>query len=174
MRRRSLYAAALFLVAAATQAGGQTTDRTRIAVLDLKSETVGSAQLRLISDRLRNRLFETGRFAVMERDRMRAILEEAGFRQTDLCDEACVAEMGHLLGAQAMVFGSLGKIGGTYMLQLRLVSVESGAIVATSTHDCVCRLEEVAVQLVDAATIELAAHSYLGWLARICLLRVAT
>lgn len=114
-----------------------------IAVNDLKGE-LGSRQLQVISDRLRSELMKTGLFRVMERNEMASILKEQGFQMTGACDEnSCIVEAGQLLGVSHMVFGSIGKIGSIYTMNLRMINVQTGQITATAISDCQCSLEMV-------------------------------
>jgi len=56
-----------------------------------------------------------------------------------------------------MVFGSIGRIGRLYLVQARIVDVESGVTIGASTRECRCDLEEAAVRLVDEVSADLAA-----------------
>jgi hypothetical protein len=148
-----LVAMTLFVSVAITQAA----EPLRVAVVDITSENVRRDALAIISDRLRNKLYETEYFTVIERQKMEEIIGELGYSVNECFDQSCVVEIGRLLQAEAMIFGSLGKIGTLHMLQIRMVDVESGRTIGTSTRECRCDLEEVAVRLVDEASTDLAA-----------------
>ena len=148
-----LVAMTIFVSVAITQAA----EPLRVAVVDITSENVRRDALAIISDRLRNKLYETEYFTVIERQKMEEILGELGYSVNECFDQSCVVEIGRLLQAEAMIFGSLGKIGTLHMLQIRMVDVESGRTIGTSTRECRCDLEEVAVRLVDESSTDLAA-----------------
>ena len=70
--------------------GFSPTERIRIAVVDFVGIGVEESDVRILTDRLRAELVDTGRFTVIERERMNEILEEQGFQQTLVCaTDAC-------------------------------------------------------------------------------------
>jgi hypothetical protein len=90
----------------------------------------------LLTDRLLVELARTTRFEVTERAQRDEILKEQAFQQTGVCDEAsCLAKVGKLLGVQKMVGGSVGRMGKTYTVSLRMVNVETGSIEQTAVKD---------------------------------------
>ncbi|OGJ91390.1 MAG: hypothetical protein A2268_00095 [Candidatus Raymondbacteria bacterium RifOxyA12_full_50_37] len=96
--------------------------------LDAKGITKNEADV--LTSKLRSELIATAGFTVLERDKMDEILKEQGFQQTGACTQSeCLVEMGQLLGVTHVIAGSLGKIGETYSINVRLISVKTGAIV---------------------------------------------
>jgi len=128
------------------------------AVIGMKNAegvTVGEADI--IADRLRIELFSTGKVSMMERDQMQDILKEQGFQQSGACtDEACMVEIGQLLGVERLISGSIGKLGSMFLLNFRSIDVRTGKIVKVvskdisgSIEDVVQYLPNIASQLVD-------------------------
>jgi len=119
--------------------------RTTLALTDLKGQGgIDSSTASFMSDRLRNELFNTGAFTVVERDQMSEILKEQGFWQSGACsNDACVVEVGQLLGVKQMLAGSIGKVGSTYSISVRLIDVATGRIVQTANSDCKCEVDDV-------------------------------
>ncbi len=153
---RWAFAVMVAVLAFAAVGTAQDDERIRIGVIDLTSETVPPSHLRLLADRLRVELFATGRFRVLERDEMDAILEEQAFQQSGCVATECVVEMGQLLGVEQMVGGSVGKLGEMYTLSLRMIDVRTGAIVRTAVRDCQCSLEEILVRVIGETARALA------------------
>jgi TolB-like protein len=131
--------------------------KMNLAVMNLKNaEGITEGEAGLISDRLRVELFNTGKVNVMERNQMQEILKEQGFQQTGACtDEACLVEMGQMLGVSAIVSGSIGKLGSMYMVNLRVIDVQTAQIthvvsddIKGDIEDVVARLKPIARQLV--------------------------
>ncbi|RMH63237.1 MAG: DUF2380 domain-containing protein [Calditrichaeota bacterium] len=108
---------------------------TRIAVLDLRGEGVTNSEAKTLTERLRSRLVNTGAFIVLEREQMNEILTEQGFQQSGCVSDECLVEIGRMVGVQQMVGGSIGKIGQTYTLDLRIIDVETGRILRTVSED---------------------------------------
>jgi|GEM_PF-1089021 len=134
----------------------QAASTTTIGVLDLVSDNVPAAELRLLSDRLRHELFNTGSFRIVERERMKDILREQGFQQSGCVATECIVEMGQLMGVQHMVAGSVGRVGETYTITIRLINVETGVVERTAVRDCRCSLEEMLTHVIAQAAEELA------------------
>lgn len=74
---------------------------------------------------------------------MQDILKEQGFQQSGCVSDACIVEVGQLLGVRYMVAGSIGKLGRTYTMSIRLIDVQTGEIFLTADTDCRCSIEEV-------------------------------
>jgi hypothetical protein len=62
-----------------------------------------------IGDVLTTTLFKSGRFELVERDRLKEILKEQRLGQSGLVDESTAAQIGKLVGAEAVVFGVLSS-----------------------------------------------------------------
>ncbi len=119
-----------------------------IAVLDLDPTGITERDAQFLSDRLRTELFETGAFTVVEREKMNEILTEQGFQTSGCTSLECAVEIGRLLNVQQIVAGNIGKIDEMYSIGLRLIDVQSGAIVKTATRDYEGRLSEVLVDII--------------------------
>lgn len=131
-----------------------------LAVLDFKPKGgVSEDEASIISDRMRTRLFRSGRYQLMERANMLAILKEQGFQQTqDNCDStSCSVEIGKLLAVNQLMTGSVSKLGSIYTLSYRIVDVERGIVLHDAYRDCRCNLEEVLTNLTGEVLAELTA-----------------
>jgi hypothetical protein len=114
----------------------------------------------VISDALANNLQKTGKFRVMERSQMDQILKEQNFQATGACDGSqCAVEIGKLVGLDRMVVGSIGQIGSTYSLNLRLVDVGTGEAIRTSTRTMQGSIDRVLTEMVPDAARELAGET---------------
>jgi TolB-like protein len=123
--------------------------KTNVAVINLKSSSgVTAGEAELISDRLRGELFNTGKVNVMERDQMTEILKEQGFQQSGACsNEACMVEIGQLLGVEQLVSGSLGKVGSMFLVNLRIIDVKTAKITKVVSKDIKGNIEDVVGEL---------------------------
>jgi len=127
-----------------------------IAVMDLQALGVDSASALIVSDRLRNELFKTGLFMVVERKQMKIILEEQGFQESNCSSDECMIKSGKILGVQSMVSGTIGKIGRTYTISARLIEVGSGRITRTASTDCQCEIDDILSRSTSAIARQLA------------------
>ena len=135
-------------------------NKISLAVLDLDAEGISESEARIISERLRSSVFETGQFIVLERDKMNEVLKEQGFQQSGCTTNECVVEIGKLIGMQQMVAGSIGKIGNLYTFNVRIIDVESGRVLQTAVDDCQCPIEDVLTTSTDEIVQMLVGESY--------------
>jgi len=105
------------------------TVKTPIAVLTLEGKGVTTQESEILSERLRWALVQDGRYQVVERTQMEIILEEQGFQQSGCLSNECLIQAGLILGVQQMVGGTVGKIGNSYAVDIRLFDVETSEIV---------------------------------------------
>lgn len=106
-----------------------------IAVLDLEGRGISTIEAATLTDRLRSELVKTGAVTVVERGQMQTILNEQDFQMAGCTSDECAVEIGQMLGVTMMYSGSIGKIGATYTVDVRGVSVETGEIVNTMSRD---------------------------------------
>tara|TARA_Y100000034_G_C6793825_1_gene355619 strand:- start:84 stop:809 length:726 start_codon:yes stop_codon:yes gene_type:complete len=127
-----------------------------IAILDLEGRGISELEAQTLTDRMRSELVNTGAVTIVERSQMQEILEEQGFQQTGCTSDECAVEVGKLLGVQNMVTGSIGKIGSSYTLDVRMFVVETGAILKTvnrtyrgEVDGLIMEIERLAWDIVD-------------------------
>lgn len=126
-----------------------------VATLEHK-EGVTEGEAGVITDNLAARLQQRGEFRVMERSQMQSILKEQNFQQSGVCDGSeCAVQIGKLLGIDKMVVGSVGKVGSVYSLSLRLVEVESGEALRTTSRNRKGAIEDVLTDLLPLAVEDL-------------------
>src|SRR5271157_183571 len=82
----------------------------QIAVTEFEGN-VGANNLKGFSDKLRDELFNTGKFTVLERSRMNDVIKEQGFEQTGITNTDQAVKIGKLLNVTYIVTGSVNKIG---------------------------------------------------------------
>ncbi len=123
----------------------ETVKLPNIAVLTLKnSEGISPGDAALITDRLNVELFRTNRVNLLERDQIKDILKEQGFQVSGACkDEACLVEMGQILGVKEIITGSVGRLGTLIIINLRAINVGTGQIVKVVSQDIPGKLEDV-------------------------------
>ena len=63
---------------------------------------------------------------MVERRMMGELLEEQGFQQLGCTSDECAIEVGQLLGVEFILGGAIGKVGETFTIDARMISVETG------------------------------------------------
>jgi len=123
-----------------------------LAVLDLKNNAgLKNEECSTLSDAVRQELFSTGKYRIVDRENMDQILKEQGLQVSDCTSEECAVKIGQLLGVEKMVVGSIGKLGQVYMLNLQLLNVETGEIEKMVSDECPCMIEQLPKQIRNLA-----------------------
>jgi len=118
-------------------------DRTTIAVLDFEGYGISEFEVQTLTNRARSLLVRIGKYQVVERGKMDAILKEQGFQQSGCTSEECIIEVGQLLGVKYMLAGSIGRVGSTYTIDIRIIDVESSKIFKTASYDIEGKIDNV-------------------------------
>ena len=133
-----------FSILLATTTFAQDT-KTNAAVMDLQArEGISAGVVSTISDYLRTQLVNTDKFVFVTRENMEEVLKEQKFQLSGCTDQECIVEVGKLLGVRKMFTGSIGKVGVTYIVNIRIIDVESGKIEKAETEEC-AKCEEEAL-----------------------------
>jgi TolB-like protein len=128
-----------------------------VAVLPMDGRGLTSDEASVITDLLGTELMRTGSFRVMERSQMDNVLKEQGFQKSGACDNSqCAVEMGQLLGIDRMVVGSIGKVGRTYLVNVRMVNVGTGEVVRSVSRTTQGDIDELLMRAVPQVANELA------------------
>jgi TolB-like protein len=119
-----------------------------IAVLNFDvQQGVTAEEGRLLSDRMAIEIDKTGKFTLINREKMGEQLALGEFSRLNSCSASeCAVEAGRILGANYMIYGSVGRIGNTYSMHTYLISVESGATLQSASSDAIFSLEKLLTQ----------------------------
>ncbi|MDP6500873.1 MAG: CsgG/HfaB family protein [Candidatus Marinimicrobia bacterium] len=101
--------------------------RPSVAVLDFEAKGIAVYEAETLTERLRSEISNTNAVRLTDRKLLEKILEEQGLQQSGCTTDECAAEVGQLLGAQFIISGSIGKLGNTYTIDAKMVSVTTGA-----------------------------------------------
>jgi len=108
---------------------GVTTDaRLPLAVLDFRvGESMDSDAGRALADLCRGAVQDSGRFVIVDRERIADVLGERDFVDAIRCDNAaCLVEYGKLLGARKMMHGRINRLGDVFVLAVGMTDVDTG------------------------------------------------
>lgn len=109
-----------------------------LAVWPLENLSLPGAGNPDIGDLLTSKVMEaaesTGRFVLVERERLLSLLRELSLGSSELADENTALRIGRLSGARMMLFGVYQVVAGQMRIDLRLVSVETGRVVSTAAE----------------------------------------
>lgn len=111
----------------------ETDKKIRIAVMDFKTIGESSDLGEGVAEILRTILMDSGKYMVIERGMLKQVLEEQKLGLSGVVEPKTAATIGRILGANLVVVGSVVKTGDVYSLNVRFVSVESGAVIFAKT-----------------------------------------
>ncbi len=106
-----------------------------IAILDFKGIGVSAQEAMVLTNRLETKIVALGTYQVIERGQMDQILQEQDFQLTGCTTQECAVEIGQLIGAQQMLAGSFGKLGTVYTIDMKIIDVETGRILKSTSYD---------------------------------------
>ena len=113
-----------------------------------------------ISNILRAAVIKTQAFHVVERQKLKAILDEQKMQMSGLtAGSDDLMKIGELLSAQQVLLGTVGRLYGKIIITTRLVDVESGEVLFANTiysdeEDLVYYLEELAREIAEKGIAE--------------------
>ena len=139
---RAVFASVLCLAVASSSAT-RSSARLSIAVLDLSARGISTDEASVLSDKLRTEFIGSGRYDLMEREQMNIVLKEQGFQQIGCTSEACAVEAGQLIGVRQIVTGSIGKVGSTFLITIKMVDVTTGMILISVDHTLKSDIDEL-------------------------------
>jgi hypothetical protein len=126
--KRFVIVAVLLSVALAVSAA----DKPIITVLDLKVDGVSEKEMRSLVSLLSSALFQTGKYKVIDTTQRDTLLKEVAFSAADCTDETCQLEIGKMLSAEAIVVGTVGKLGSRFMLSAKMLQTETAETLAVA------------------------------------------
>ncbi len=109
-----------------------------------------------LSDISQGPLVESGEFIVVDRNRIKAILQEQGFQQSEACSQVeCIIEAGRILKVEKMFAGTIGKIGRMFTVNIQVIDVATAQILDTRQKQHLGEIEVLASEIVPAIAAEM-------------------
>jgi TolB-like protein len=140
-----------------TSAQTQTPQKIFIAVLDFDARTgVGQGEAASLSDIFSSQLAQTGQYIIVDRNRIKTILNEQGFQQSEACSSVeCVVEVGKILNVQKIFAGVIGKIGRLYTVNVQLINVTTAQIELNKSRRYEGEIEDLATTIIPKIAVEM-------------------
>ena len=118
--------------------------RARVAVLDLACKGKVEPWVgEVLADTVRTGLLKTGRYELVDRGNLEKVIREQELAVSDLVDASTTVELGKLTGAEALVTGSVARLGKTWAVNLSLTSVSTGKVDAAGRESCPCEEDDL-------------------------------
>jgi len=104
-------------------------DVKKVAVYAIEPDSGGKVNINMVFDQVETALLDSGKFAVINRKSLKALLEEQALSLTGVVDETQMVKAGKLVGAQGFFYGSVEIQQNKLILNIKLIEVESSAVV---------------------------------------------
>ena len=123
---------------------GAADQQTVVAVADFVTVEGKVTQLgRVISDKFIPVLMQSKKFSVLERTLIDKVLDEQQFQLSPFSDEDSAAEFGKILGAEAIITGTISDLGDVFYLNTRVIDVTRGNLVTSTDAELVKKYQWV-------------------------------
>ncbi|MDD2549918.1 MAG: FlgO family outer membrane protein [Bacilli bacterium] len=110
------------------------TGKNQIAIMGFPDVNGKVTELgKLIPEELTTRLFKTGEFQVIERQLLTKVLEEQKLGISGMLDAGSVAQLGKLLGVDAIVTGTVTDRGDAIRINARMIETEQAQVFAVAS-----------------------------------------
>ena len=132
--------------------------RLNIAVLDFDArDGLTKGEATTLSDVLQAHVVDMDEFIVVDRQRIRQILEEQGFQQSEACSQVeCIVEAGKILKVEKMVAGTIGKIGSLYNINVQVIDIATAQIQVNKGRQHRGDLEDLVEEVIPELSNEVA------------------
>ncbi len=113
-------------------------EKIKVAVIEFQSlnEEARKDNLgKIVSEILTTSFVNSESFKIIEREQLQKVTKEFELGQTGLIDTSSAKQIGSMLGADAIVTGSVIKMGRTLRLDARIIDVASGIILTAEKNE---------------------------------------
>jgi len=127
-------------------------DKFKIAVMEFKSLNPGAKTTNLgsmISEMFTTEVVNNNSFKIVEREQLNKILGELRIGQSGVLDTTDAQKLGKILGAGAIITGSVMKMGDSLRIDSRIIEVETGIIVSAERRICKEDLTDISQNIAD-------------------------
>ena len=134
-------------------------DLPTVAIMEFEPSGMNTTDASNITSRFGYELSKTNRFRITERQMMEEILKEQQFQLSGCTSSECVVQVGQLLSVKYMIAGEVSKTFDLYSLHVRIISVESGEVIAQVIEDYEGSARDFITGTVRNAALKLAAEA---------------
>jgi TolB-like protein len=107
-----------------------------IAILDFSNINGKKSVLgRYLAEQTSNNLFRNSDLKFVERAQINKAIEEMNFGMSGFVSDASAVQIGHLVGASAVVVGTLTKVGNKISISLKIIETKTGKLLSSGTTE---------------------------------------
>jgi TolB-like protein len=134
--------------------------KLNVAVLDFAARTgLTDNEAASLSDVFQAKLVQSGDFVVVDRARIKQILTEQGFQQSESCSQVeCIVEAGKILKVEKMFAGAISKIGKTFSVNIQLINISTAEIQLNKARSYQGDIDDLVTEIIPDMADELMAE----------------
>ncbi|MBI4979148.1 MAG: hypothetical protein HZC28_16830 [Spirochaetes bacterium] len=124
---------AVMLTAAPAAPSVKTAKNSRVGIITFVAKAGTTApDAEVVEEMFRNGLVQSRKYDVLDRNNMKDVLKEQEFQQTGCTDTECAVKIGKILNMEYMMYGSIMKMGTSFLISVGMVNVETSKIENTA------------------------------------------
>jgi TolB-like protein len=134
--------------------------KVNIAVLDFDARAgISPQEAASLSDIFQGEMVQTNEFSVVDRNRIKAILEEQGFQQSESCSQVeCIVQVGNILKVEKMFAGTIGKVGRRFTINIQMIDVATAQIAMSVPRQYEGDIEDLASEIIPEIAARMASQ----------------
>jgi TolB-like protein len=124
----------------------------KIAVMKfqaLNDASGGSNLGTMVSEMFTTEVVNSDAFKIVEREQLRKIIDELNVGQSGIIDTTEAQQIGKMLGASAIITGSVMKMGDQLRIDSRIIEVETGIIAGAESRICKESLTDIGQKVIE-------------------------
>jgi hypothetical protein len=111
---------------------GADKQKARVGVLEFQGTGLSGSEAAVIGELFTSELVASGAFDVVDRKNIEKLLGEQELQASGCTDSSCAVRIGQLLALDSMIYGSVSKLGESYVISVQLIDVGSARIIASA------------------------------------------
>ncbi len=139
-------------------------EKVRIGIIEFQSlnEEAKKDNLgKIVSEMLTTSFVNSESFKIIEREQLQKVVQEFQLSQSGIIDTSYAKQIGKITGADAIVTGSVTKIGNDLRLDARIIDVESGLILTAEKSEGKVEIKSIGM-MTDRIVTDLVNKFYKG------------
>ncbi len=104
----------------------------RVAVFNPDGE-ISEGIRSIVREEISNAIVNTPQYEVVERTMIEKVLAEAQFQSKGLVDDSQISELGKMMGADLVCYGSVVPLGNNFYISLKMVDVTTAKVILQAT-----------------------------------------
>lgn len=130
-------------------------DKITVVVFDLEGVNTEPGEAVMLSDNVREALFRTGRYKIVDRAQLEKVISEHKLGQSGLGSPENIKKIGDLLQADKIITGKLARRGTVYQVSLTLIDIQTTNVENIITQQCFQCTTEQLFSLVTTSVLKL-------------------